>query len=243
MASASEKLLEDKKTILVLGDSITQAGDYVTDFDAWLVKKYPERRFTVINAGVASETISGLSEDNHAGGRFPRPDLHERLERVLAKTKPDLIIACYGMNCGIYKELDEERSARFRDGLIRLRAAAKTYNAEIVHMTPPMFDNHGKPGFDYDSVRLAAVKQRMQLYQKAVHAETKPLRAGIPQGGTLELTATEAKKLEDLIHMGERKNPHPSNLLSTQRSSIKWHEPPSPELIRSRFRTIYWWGS
>lgn len=289
MASASEKLLEDKKTILVLGDSITQAGDYVTDFDAWLVKKYPERRFTVINAGVASETISGLSEDNHAGGRFPRPDLHERLERVLAKTKPDLIIACYGMNCGIYKELDEERSARFRDGLIRLRAAAKTYNAEIVHVTPPMFDNHGKPGFDYDSVlsaysewmvkqrdkgwhvvdlhsemrkkvdqakasdpkytvqkdgihpdgaghwimaqslisffgdptsarlasvnelldsvRLAAVKQRMQLYQKAVHAETKPLRPGIPQGGTLELAATEAKKLEDLIHMGERKNP------------------------------------
>ncbi|MFN5578858.1 MAG: SGNH/GDSL hydrolase family protein [Akkermansiaceae bacterium] len=282
MASASEKLLEFKKTILILGDSITQMGDYVTDFDAWLVKKYPDRRFTVVNAGVASETISGLSEDNHAGGRFPRPDLHERLERVLEKTKPDLIIACYGMNCGIYKELDDQRVARFQEGNLKLRAAAKKYNAEVVHMTPPIFDNHGKPGFDYDTVlsaysawmvkqrengwhvvdlhsdmrkkvdhakasdpkftvqkdtihpdaaghwmmaqpliaffgdttsaqlasandlldaaRLVAVKQRMQFYQKAVHAETKPLRPGVPQGGTLESAAAEAKKLEDIIY-------------------------------------------
>jgi lysophospholipase L1-like esterase len=282
MASASEKLLEGKKTILILGDSITQMGDYVTYFDAWLVKKYPDRRFTVINAGVASETISGLSEDNHAGGRFPRPDLHERLERVLEKTKPDLIIACYGMNCGIYKELDDQRAARFQEGNVKLRAAAKKYNAEIVHMTPPIFDNHGKLGFDYDTVlsaysawmvkqrdngwhvvdlhsdmrkkvdlakasdpkftvqkdtihpdaaghwmmaqpliaffgdttstqlastndlldaaRLAAVKQRMQLFQKAIHAETKPLRPGVPQGGTLESAAADAKKLEDIIY-------------------------------------------
>jgi lysophospholipase L1-like esterase len=288
MASASEKLLEGKKTILILGDSITQMGDYVTDFDAWLVKKYPERRFTVINAGVASETISGLSEDNHAGGRFPRPDLHERLERVLEKTKPDLIIACYGMNCGIYKELDDQRAARFQEGNVKLRAAAKKYKAEIVHMTPPIFDNHGSPGFDYDSVlsaystwmvkqrengwhvvdlhsdmrkkvdqakasdpkftvqkdkvhpdgvghwmmaqpliaffgdttsaqlasandlldaaRLAAVKQRMQLYQKAIHAETKPLRPGVPQGGTLESAAAEGKKLEVIIYPSTQKN-------------------------------------
>lgn len=282
MASASENLLEGKKTILILGDSITQAGDYVTAFDAWLVKKYPDKRFTVINAGVSSETISGLSEENHAGGKFPRPDLHERLERVLEKSKPDFIIACYGMNCGIYKELDAERTARFQEGNVKLRAAAKKYNAEIVHVTPPIFDNKGKPGFNYDSVlsaysewlvkqresgwhvvdlhsemrkkvdqgktsdpnftvqkdgvhpdgaghwmmaqslisyfgdpasaqlasandlldagRLAAVKQRMQLYQKAIHAETKPLRPGVPQGGTLESAAVEAKKLEDIIY-------------------------------------------
>ena len=282
LASAAEKLLVGKKTILILGDSITQAGDYVTDFDAWLVKKFPDQRFTVINAGVSSETISGLSEENHAGGKFPRPDLHERLERVLAKTKPDLIIACYGMNCGIYKDLDEERFACFRNGNLRLREAAQKYKAEIVHMTPPIFDNHGKAGFDYDSVlsaysawmvkqretgwnvvelhsemrkkidqakaidskftlqkdkvhpdavghwmmaqsliayfgdpasaqlasandlldsaRFGAVKQRMQLYQKAIHAETKPLRPGVPQGGTMESAAVGAKALEEIIY-------------------------------------------
>ncbi len=281
LTNASEKLLENKRTILILGDSITQAGDYVTYFDAWLVKKYPDRRFTVINAGVSSETISGLSEENHAGGKFPRPDLHERLDRVLAKTKPDLIIACYGMNCGIYKELDDERTARFRDGNLRLREVAQKYKAELVHVTPPIFDNQGKAAFDYDTVlsaysawmvkqreqgwnvvdlhsemrakvdqakasqpgftvqkdnvhpdsaghwimaqslityfgdpesaklksadelldsaRLAAISQRMKIYQKAIHAETKPLRPGVPQGGTLESAAVEAKALENQI--------------------------------------------
>jgi hypothetical protein len=40
----------------------------------------------------------------------------------------------------------------------------------------------------------------MQLFQKAIHAETKPLRPGVPQGGTLESAAADAKKLEDIIY-------------------------------------------
>jgi len=282
-AHAGEELLKDKRTILVLGDSITQAGHYVVDFDAWLVKKHPDRRCTVINAGVSSETVSGLSEDGHAGGRFPRPDLHERLERVLDKAKPDLIIACYGMNCGIYQPLDEARFKAYRDGQIKLHEAAKKHGAEIVHVTPPIYDNHGKPGFDYDEVlaayskwlvdqrqqgwhvadlhsamrakvdaakardpkftlqrdkvhpdraghwlmaqcliayfgdaesagleagdkllepaRLEAVKQRALLYQKAIHAETKPKRPGVPQGGTMESAAEGAKELEARIYL------------------------------------------
>jgi len=176
LGRASEALLQEAKIILVLGDSITQAGQYVTDFDAWLVKKYPERRFTVINAGVSSETISGLSEDGHAGGRFPRPDLHERLERVLDKAKPDLIISCYGMNCGIYLPLDEARFKAYRDGQIKLHEAAKKIGAEIVHVTPPIFDNHGKEGFDYDEVLTAyskwLVDQRSQGWHVAdLHSE------------------------------------------------------------------------
>jgi hypothetical protein len=46
----------------------------------------------------------------------------------------------------------------------------------------------------------------MQFYQKAIHAETKPLRPGVPQGGTLESAATEAKKLEDMIYTSIQKN-------------------------------------
>ena len=168
-ASASENLLKDKSTILVLGDSITQAGQYVTDFDAWLVKRYPDRRFTVINAGVSSETISGLSEEGHAGGRFPRPDLHERLERVLAKAKPDLIIACYGINCGIYLPLDEERFKAYRDGQFKLREAAKKVGAEVVHVTPPIYDSHGMAGFDYDEVLTAYSKWLVEQREKGWH--------------------------------------------------------------------------
>ena len=159
-STATEALLKEHRKILFLGDSITQGGKYVANFEAWLVKKYPDRRYTVINAGLSSETISGLSEDGHAGGNFPRPCLFERLERVLAKTNPDLIIACYGMNCGIYLELDDARFDRYKNGAIRLRAAAKQYGAEIVHVTPPIFDNNGKQDekFHYDKVLAAYAK-------------------------------------------------------------------------------------
>ncbi|WP_018970484.1 GDSL-type esterase/lipase family protein [Rubritalea marina] len=149
---ANSDLLQGKKKILFLGDSITQKGQYVAYFNAWLVQQYPEQGVEVLNAGLASETVSGLSEASHMKHGFARPCLFERLERVLAKTEPDLIIACYGMNCGIYQTLDVQRFARYRHGIGRLRAAAKQYGAELIHVTPPIYDNHGKEGFDYDSV-------------------------------------------------------------------------------------------
>ena len=49
--------------------------------------QHSDRKFKVINCGLPSETVSGLSEPDHAGGKFPRPDLHERLGRVLAKNE------------------------------------------------------------------------------------------------------------------------------------------------------------
>src|SRR5204863_4762376 len=123
-----------------LGDSITYSGQYVDDFETFLFLRFPARQFEVINVGLPSETVSGLSEDGHAGGQFPRPDLHERLDRVLAKTKPDLIFACYGMNCGIYLPLDDARFQKYKDGIQWLRDKAKAAGANVIHVTPPTFD-------------------------------------------------------------------------------------------------------
>src|SRR5882757_7566798 len=117
---AADDFLPGVKRILVLGDSITYSVQYVDDLELYLFCRYPGRKFEVINVGLPSETVSGLTEDGHAGGKFPRPDLHERLDRVLAKTKPDLVLACYGMHDGIYLPLDEERYAKFRDGILKL---------------------------------------------------------------------------------------------------------------------------
>ncbi len=151
LRAADADFLPGVKRILFLGDSITHSGQYVDDFEMFLFLRFPERRFEVINVGLSSETVSGLSEDGHAGGKFPRPDLHERLDRVLAKAKPDLILACYGMNDGIYLPLDEQRFAKFRDGIVRLRAKAKAAGAEVIHLTPPAFhplSARNKPGSD-----------------------------------------------------------------------------------------------
>ena len=149
--AADADFLPGVKRILFLGDSITHSGQYVDSFEMFLFLRFPNRQFEVIDCGLPSETVSGLSEDGHADGKFPRPDLHERLDRVLAKTKPDLIFACYGMNDGIYLPLDEQRFEKFRDGITRLRAKAKAAGSEVVHLTPPSFhplSARNKPGAD-----------------------------------------------------------------------------------------------
>lgn len=147
------ELLKSAKRIVFLGDSITAAGAYVAYFDAWLRMQPLEPQPVVIDCGLASETVSGLSEDGHAGGKFPRPDLHERLDRVLAVAKPDLVFACYGINCGIYQPFDEERFARYRQGIEKLKSKVEAVGAKLVVITPPFFDDgRRKMPFSYNEV-------------------------------------------------------------------------------------------
>lgn len=130
----------EAKRLLVLGDSITYAGTYVQIIEAALVAAHPDKTYEVMNLGLASETVSGLSEEGHADGKFPRPDLHERLDRVLAKTRPQLVLACYGMNDGIYHPQSPERMKAYQNGMLKLRKKVAAVGAEIIHLTPPVFD-------------------------------------------------------------------------------------------------------
>jgi lysophospholipase L1-like esterase len=173
-ASAAE-FLPGVHRIVVLGDSITHAGYYVDQFEAFLATRWPDREIEVINLGLPSETVSGLSEPGHAGGKFPRPNLHERLDRVLAKSKPDLVIACYGMNDGIYEPLSEANFAKYREGIEKLRAKVMATGAKIIHLTPPVFDSEpiksktdttGKPGKMYTGYDEVLTKYSEWLLSK-----------------------------------------------------------------------------
>lgn len=141
LTAATATLPDGVKRVLFLGDSITYAGQYVTDIETYFVLRHPDKPVEFINAGLPSETVSGLSEEGHANGEFPRPDLRERLARVLAQTKPDLIIACYGINDGIYMPFSEERFNKFKDGIQWLHQQAGAAGAKIIHATPPTFDD------------------------------------------------------------------------------------------------------
>lgn len=132
--------LAGARRVAFIGDSITYAGQYVEYVEAYLRARDPAWRCEVFNVGLPSETVSGLTEPGHAGGAFPRPDLHERLDRVLARLKPDLIVVCYGMNDGIYYPFSEERFQKFQDGIHWLREKAKAAGAKVLHVTPPVFD-------------------------------------------------------------------------------------------------------
>jgi lysophospholipase L1-like esterase len=134
-----ESLLLNERVVF-LGDSITYGGEYIEYLETYLRLRYPTNQIDFINLGLPSETVSGLSEPGHAGGQFPRPDLHERLERVLEKAKPEVIFACYGMNDGIYHPFSRARFEAFERGLQRLRASANKMGAMLIHVTPPTFD-------------------------------------------------------------------------------------------------------
>lgn len=137
------------KRILFLGNSITYSGKYVADVEAFLLTRYPDREWEFINVGLPSETVSGLSEEGHAGGSFPRPVLQERLQRVLHQTQPDLVFALYGMNDGIYLPFDANRFQKFKEGLHHLHTEVEKTGALIIHLTPPDYDEEkGKsPGY------------------------------------------------------------------------------------------------
>ena len=135
---------------MILGDSITKTGGYVTDFETWLMLQPFGKNKEVLNLGLSSETVSGLSENGHAGGKFPRPCLFERLGRVLSKTKPNLVIACYGMNCGIYRPVNKERFDAYKAGIQRLKSEVEKSGSNIIFVTPPYYDDHGKSkSFNY----------------------------------------------------------------------------------------------
>jgi lysophospholipase L1-like esterase len=155
-AESPAEVVRQARRIVVLGDSITHSGGWLASVIAWMESR--GHTADVIDAALPGETVSGLSEAGD--GTAPRPDLAARLDRVLRVARPDVVIACYGMNCGIYQPLDEARFAKFREGMERLHAAVETAGAKIIHLTPPVYDQRpDTPGpagtADYDALLAA----------------------------------------------------------------------------------------
>jgi lysophospholipase L1-like esterase len=136
-AADSGQLLATDKRILFLGGSITHAGHYISRIEAQLRATHPDAVPVLINLGLPSETCSGLSEPDHP---FPRPNVHERIDRALTMVKPDVVFACYGMNDGIYYPFSEERFAAYQKGVNDIIAKVQASGAQLVLMTAPAFD-------------------------------------------------------------------------------------------------------
>ncbi|MEP1257251.1 SGNH/GDSL hydrolase family protein [Algoriphagus sp.] len=141
---------EEAQRIVFLGNSITYSGQYISYVEAYYRLKHPLRELEWINVGLPSETVSGLSEENHAGGAFPRPDLHERLNRVFERLNPDVVFVNYGMNDGIYLPLDEGRFQKYKDGINWLHGEIIAISAYAIFVTPPVYDP--KKGAAYANV-------------------------------------------------------------------------------------------
>ncbi len=157
-------------TVLFLGNSITYAGSWITDIEAAYTIAHPNHAVNFINLGLPSETVSGLSEEGHAGGRFSRPDLHERLHRILQAIQPDIVFTCYGMNDGIYLPLDPQRFQKYKDGMIWLHDTLVKTGARVIIVTPPVYDELRAGAKGYAAV-LDSYAAWLLSQKKAAHWE------------------------------------------------------------------------
>lgn len=135
--------LEGIQRIVFLGDSITQAGDYVTDVECWLISQ--GHRIEVLDIGLSSETATALTpveNDAHTeAAGFPRPFVGDRIDRSLALTTPDLLFVCYGMNDASALPEGPEGLRRYSEAITRIRETALGTGAKrVVFCTAPVYD-------------------------------------------------------------------------------------------------------
>ena len=171
----------ENKRVLILGDSITQDGTYISFIDYYLESMFPHRKFDIISIGLSSETASGLSEPDSP---FLRPCILTRVDHALKEVKPDIVVACYGMNDGIYYPKSPKRFKAFRDGMLKLIIKLKAAVNKIIILTPPVFDprripqkvqkdgaksyGFSKPYYKYDNVLEDYSKWIMDIGIKGV---------------------------------------------------------------------------
>lgn len=197
--------LENAKRILFLGNSITYGGDYGSLFETALNVSYPASNPEFINLALPSETVSGLSEPNHADGKFPRPCLFSRLTSVLQKSKPvDIAFACYGMNDGIYLPFDKDRFEAYKHGMLRLRDSLEAAGVKrIIFITPPVHDDKDKGLAGYN---LVLDKYAKWLLAQRQTKGWEVVDAHFPMGDYLEkkrMQDSRFKLADDGVHPGK----------------------------------------
>lgn len=219
--------------VVFVGDSITFDGEYVDNIQTYLLMRFPGSQVEFINVGQSSETVSGLTEPGFAKNRFPRPDLHSRLAAILEKTKPDLVVTCYGMNDGIYQLFDEAYFKKFQDGMCWMHETVVKSGAKILHVTPSLFDyptlkakvlDSGAKGlgsFDpaYDDV--------LDRYSKWMVAQRRQGWDVVDVHGTMRQSVAEHRKTDPAYNL-TRDGIHPSdtgNWLIAREILLHWGAP------------------
>lgn len=128
-------LLKKNYTIACLGDSITATQDgYVQLLQNYVDTNHKSLNIRFLNWGKSSETITGLTEKNHPG---PRPYLFERLDGLLNSTHVDIILFCYGINCGIYGAPSPKLFDGYTIGIYSFLEKIKLKGTKAILLTPP----------------------------------------------------------------------------------------------------------
>ncbi|WP_257285457.1 GDSL-type esterase/lipase family protein [Endozoicomonas sp. SESOKO1] len=124
--------------VLFSGDSISWQGRYVTQLIASLQASPDFEDAVFANISLPSENASGISEPEHRERhKFPRPSVHERIDRVLGHFKPTIVIVNLGMN----DREDVVSITDFQRGIRRLKVAIEATGAKPIFLEPPFHED------------------------------------------------------------------------------------------------------
>lgn len=206
--------LQDKR-ILILGDSITQNGTYVSFVSYFLQKRNPDFNYDIISIGLGSETVAGTSEADHP---FPRPCVHTRLDEALGKIRPEIVFACYGMNDGIYHPLNAERFLEYQRGIETLISKVAAIDAQVILMTPPLFDATAKEKLSPSGSSYYSYKSPYENYNDVLRTYGKwILLTDLPVVAKVDLNTpmlehTQARRKKDSEFHLAKDGVHPGEL-------------------------------
>jgi lysophospholipase L1-like esterase len=178
--------------IVFLGDSITAQYQYSTYMELYLTTRFPEGKFTFLNAGIGGDTA-------HGGlARFQKQVLDE---------KPTALTINFGMNDGGYGKFDEGRNKLYRESTEKMLKLAKDANVRVALCSPnavdPRVKQNGKEYFETQKQFYAPLKQ-IAANNGASFADQYGLtRAEIEKMTKDDPTAKTAKPYYDGFHTSE----------------------------------------
>jgi lysophospholipase L1-like esterase len=123
--------LQGKQKIIIIGDSITQAGGQFGGY-IWLMRQYlnqlyPQQPIQLINAGVSGNKAE---------------DLSNRFQQDVIAQNPDLVIINVGVNDAMQSLRNTQNPAadleQYRQNLLAMIQLAKTQNISILLLSPTL---------------------------------------------------------------------------------------------------------
>lgn len=177
-AGASAFEFRDGDRIVLLGGTIIEREQKFGFLETQLALAVGAKRISVRNLGWSGDTVFGTARSYFG----PPSEGIERLAKHLEMLKPTVLLACYGTDVALDRDLKIEDFIAGYDALLDL-VRVKSPGARIIVVAPPPFENLGPPLPDMTAAnaKLAAVRDALKAFaaaRDAVFVDTFDLMGG-----------------------------------------------------------------
>ena len=143
VARAEGVPINDKDTVVIYGDSITEQNLYASYIETFLLTRFPKKDLNIYNFGWSGDTAPGGNN---------------RFNRDVGPVKPTLVFVDFGMNDGGYRGFDQGIFDRYIGGQKALNASISAAGAREVFVTtsPIDYDKSGTKDLYNDTLSQMA---------------------------------------------------------------------------------------